>query len=541
MKKNRPAEDSLLALLVRNYIWLTIAVGMLALVLVGYYNYHISHINMLPDTDQLALYEKDLQEGRYDEINVEKVLGTRGFFEILDEECEFLYSSNKDYLIEFTVNEVNYIESVRNHVSVEVAPCVDDSDDLYYVVTRTFYTRNGDIENSQYLVLDGEYRVKQGIWQGNRERLTKREFDVLCQRVLDHYSVTKYTFLPTNKEKNYTMVLFSYVATDEEISRAYRLVSYLAYVSLGIYIVFVSFFIWWTYRNVKRPLQLLNEAIVNYETGKVPEVAYEGHQEFVTLFDSFRQMAYRLTKSEKVKHELEQQRSQMLANISHDLKTPITVISGYSKALCDGMIPDDEKWVYFDAIYQKSSHLSNLITAFSEYSRLEHPEFKLNVKSVDICEMVRAYLANKYGELEIEGFLLETEIPEEQVYCMLDEFQFARVMENIIGNCIRYNEAGITIYVTVETSLEEGIVILSIGDNGSGIPEVYREKIFEPFVVGNEVRGTDHGSGLGLAIVKKIITAHGGSVQIMQHPRGGLHTEFVITLPMADKTAIRQS
>lgn len=535
MKKDKQVQSSILAMLVRNYASLTLFILLVIAGVLGYYHHRINQINVYPEPEVIKEFVPLMEQGRYSSIPAETILGRKGFFEILDENCEFLYSSNKDYLIEFTVNEVNYIESARNQVKVVVAPCVDTGDELTYVVTRTFYTRNGDIEHCEYLVLDEDYRVLDGIWRGNRERLTPREFDVLCQRILNHYTVTKYTFENKKSGSIYTMLLFSYVATEEEIEHEYNLLYYVIMIFALAYFAIAGCNIWWTYRNVDQPLKILDEVINHYEMGGIPEVEYQGHKEFVKLFDSFSEMAYRLTKSEQTRQQLEKERSQMVANISHDLKTPITVIAGYSKAICDNLIPDSEKQMYFESIYQKSSHLAELINTFAEYSKLEHPEFQLNLKTMDLSEVLRQYLAELYGELEIEGFSLEADIPERPVYCELDEFSFMRILENILENSIRYNAAGTCIFAQLQVDDQNRRAVLSLGDNGRGIPEKYREHIFDPFVVGDDARGSGQGSGLGLAVVKKLVVEHGGCVELNAHPPKGISTQFVIRLPMTDE------
>lgn len=257
-------------------------------------------------------------------------------------------------------------------------------------------------------------------------------------------------------------------------------------VLVSAYTAIAACSIWWSYNSVSRSLELRDKAL--------------------------------------------EERSQMMANISHDLKTPITVIAGYSKAICDGLIPDEDKPMYFESIYQKSRHLSDLINTFAEYSKLEHPDFHLNLWKMDLAELLRQYLAELYGELEIEGFLLEARIPEQPVYCMLNEFAFVRILENIMENSIRYNEAGTCLFVKLSCDENTGEAVLSLGDNGRGIQEKLKGRIFEPFVVGEEARGNGQGSGLGLAVVKRLVTEHEGTIELNPHPAEGISTEFIIRL-----------
>ncbi len=353
--------------------------------------------------------------------------------------------------------------------------------------------------------------------------------------IIDGRSIVKKTRAKSDGTKE-VFYIVGPVSPTYGMEDAYRILQFGVFAAVIAYIVLIAIFALWTYRNVDRPLKVLDRAINAYETGVVPKLEYKGHKEFIELFDSFGKMANRLAESEKTRRKLEEDRSQLLANISHDLKTPVTVIAGYSKAICDNLIPDNEKQMYYDSIYQKSSHLSELITAFAEYSKLEHPEFKLHKGSCNFCEMIRAYLAGIYSEMEIEGFDLDADIPEEAYYCEVDQFQFARVLENIIGNALRYNQPGTKLLVKIAKNENGDRVSLFLGDNGSGIPKSIQKHIFEPFVVGDDARGTNQGSGLGLAVVKRIVDAHGGTISLgSRKDMKDWSTLFEIQLPIVEK------
>ena len=140
----------------------------------------------------------------------------------------------------------------------------------------------------------------------------------------------------------------------------------------------------------------------------------------------------------------------MLADISHDLKTPITIIQGYAKAICDGVIKEENKQQYLQTIYHKSIVLNELINAFSEYSNLEHPDFRPVKTKVDICEYAREYLATKYNELVLGGFLIEVEIPEMIIWCQIDVQQMKRVFENLINNSVKHNKRGTMLFFSMK-------------------------------------------------------------------------------------------
>ncbi len=218
----------------------------------------------------------------------------------------------------------------------------------------------------------------------------------------------------------------------------------------------------------------------------------------------------------------------MIADISHDLKTPITAISGYAEAILSGKIKKEEERRYLEVISARSKDLVSLINAFHEYSKVDHPKFKLQLECIDIAEFMRDYLAKKYDEIDLQGFNLEVEIPDERVYADIDEFQFSRVLDNLISNIFKHNTIGTIIYVNL--MVKETYLEIQLADNGLGIPEEYRDKIFEPFVVVDESRPS-RGSGLGLSIVKKIVELHRGSIVLSKETKQDIGTEYIITLP----------
>lgn len=240
-------------------------------------------------------------------------------------------------------------------------------------------------------------------------------------------------------------------------------------------------------------------------------------------------MGRRIRREER---EVEAARQKMLADISHDLKTPITVIQGYSKAIVDGMVSEENMDKYLNTIYQKSNRLADLINEFYQYSRLEHPEFQLTMEPGDLSEYVREYVAGKYEELEVAGYELDVDIPEQSIYMPFDHVELCRVFENIITNTIRHNPAPTTIFVGMEFLREKHQVRIRLGDDGEGIPEEIREHIFEPFVVGDESRNSKHGTGLGLSVAKRVVTAHGGKIRLLPTTETSWSTMYEIILPM---------
>ena len=362
-------------------------------------------------------------------------------------------------------------------------------------------------------------------------------------------------------------------------------------------LLLMMYFVYKMNKKVLRPLTLLKNAMGQFRATdeRLEPVSYSGPRELEEICESYNHMALALRKSDEERKKLEEGRERMLAGISHDLKTPVTVIQGYADAILDGTISRENEMTYVETIHKKSRLLSELINSFNEYSRLEHPDFSLRLKRGDAGEYLREYIADRYDELAIAGFSLEVSIPEAPVYAEFDHRELKRVFENLMNNTIRHNPRGTTIYVSLEKT--EGLMIRSgakgvqkeliqkhlpenvpgtgencipekriafkagetskgisdvdhkesncsreaaprpvirilFGDDGVGISDEIRKNIFDPFVTGDESRRSGKGSGLGLAISKKIIEAHGGYINLRDKNETDHSTEYEILLPV---------
>lgn len=218
---------------------------------------------------------------------------------------------------------------------------------------------------------------------------------------------------------------------------------------------------------------------------------------------------------EVLRQQYEKARNLMLSDIAHDLRTPITTIAGYSKALNDGMVTSEEKKKeYLEAIENKSKRMSDLITLLFDYVRLDSDNFSLKCTEVDIAELLRENVALLYSDVEEKEMSIQVEIPDEVVKVELDSLQFSRVIINLINNALKHNEAGTEI--TLEMKVEKDHIQIQVSDNGKMIAPLIADHIFEPFVVADASRESKGGSGLGLSIAKKIVEMHGGTIRLEQ-------------------------
>ena len=219
---------------------------------------------------------------------------------------------------------------------------------------------------------------------------------------------------------------------------------------------------------------------------------------------------------EELQSVYEKKRNLMLSDIAHDLRTPITTIAGYSKALNDDMvISEEKKKEYLQAIENKSARMSDLINLLFDYVRLDSTNYGLRKDEIDLPELLRTIAASLYSDVEEKGMEFQISIPEEVHIVSLDRVQFSRVIVNLINNAIKHNEAGTIIGLKMQA--ENGKIKIEVSDNGDLIPTFLAEQIFEPFAMGDASRNAQSGSGLGLSIAKKIVEMHGWTLELKQY------------------------
>lgn len=229
---------------------------------------------------------------------------------------------------------------------------------------------------------------------------------------------------------------------------------------------------------------------------------------------------------EQQQREFDRKRNLMLSDIAHDLRTPMTTVNGYAKALADGMVTDEAKrQEYLNAIQNKSVRMNELINLLFEYVKLDSDGFSLDKTKLDLCELLRENAALVYSDVEDAGMSFEVSIPEEPYYINADYIQLSRVVTNLLNNAIRHNPQGTTIVLSMKEETE-GVRIV-IADDGKVIPDDVSGHIFEPFAKGDSSRRSG-GSGLGLSIAKKVINMHGWDLKFVSKPDDRNTKAFVI-------------
>ena len=226
----------------------------------------------------------------------------------------------------------------------------------------------------------------------------------------------------------------------------------------------------------------------------------------------------------------------MLSDIAHDLRTPMTTVNGYAKALSDGMVTDPEKEAeYLCTIQKKCVRMNDLINLLFEYVKLDSDGFTMDFERLDLYELLRENAALAYPDLEEAGMEFEINIPEEPFYVNADRVQLSRVFTNLLNNARKHNPKGTRI--GIYTWEGEKDLCICFADNGSIIPNDLAEHLFDPFAKGDASRKSGTGSGLGLSIAKKVTEMHGFTLELIQYPHleaermaKGYTKEFVIRI-----------
>lgn len=249
-------------------------------------------------------------------------------------------------------------------------------------------------------------------------------------------------------------------------------------------------------------------------------VALKGSEEIQALAASFNQMAADLEQAEATRRNL-------MADVSHELRTPLTVLEGNLRAALDHVYElDDEELAN---LYSQTHHLIRLVNDLHELTLAEAHRLPLNIRSIDIAQLVEETLAIFEPLAEEKGVTLKYELPREKIKASVDDARMRQVLHNLVSNALRHTPADGQINVTVD-SLTQALRI-RIADSGEGIEPDLVPHIFDRFYRTDRSRSRDTGgTGLGLAIVKAIVEAHGGTITASSAGLGS-GSQFSILLP----------
>ena len=279
------------------------------------------------------------------------------------------------------------------------------------------------------------------------------------------------------------------------------------------------------FAHIQKPLDALMQGVKRIEDGDLDSpIAYEEQDEFRMACDAVDAMAVRLKKSLTEQQREQQRKQELIAGMSHDLKSPLTTIRAYTEALLEGVAPDEPtRQRYLQTIYARETDLEALVNRLFELAKLGASEYPMHLKALPLQETLHHIL----NTCDHEGMSVDCDAV---IDCtvLADRELLQRVPNTLVDNSRQYGPNALSF----GSVCEEDTVTLWMEDNGPGVPEEQLPYLFEPFYRGDAARTKPGaGSGLGLAVVKKSMQQMGGNVRAENAPGGGLR--IVMQLPMA--------
>jgi len=286
-----------------------------------------------------------------------------------------------------------------------------------------------------------------------------------------------------------------------------------------------------TYKSVVKPVRKLSDAMQKISAGNLDfSIATDCKDEFGLLCNNFDEMRKRLKESTETKVRYDTENRELISNISHDLKTPITAIKGYVEGIMDGVADTPEKMEkYIKTIYNKANEMDRLINELTLYSKIDTNRIPYNFHRINVNDYFNDCVEEIGLDLEAKNITLNySNYVDSSTRIIADPEQLRRVISNIVNNSVKYmDKPGGSIEIRIQ---DNGYSIqVEIEDNGKGIAQKDLPNIFDRFFRTDASRNSSQGgSGIGLSIVKKIIEDHGGYIWATSKEGSGTTIHFVL-------------
>ena len=276
-------------------------------------------------------------------------------------------------------------------------------------------------------------------------------------------------------------------------------------------------------RTLLKPLRQLTKASRGLAEGNFDERVEVARPspEIANLAATFNMMADKLS-------ETEMSRREFVANVSHELRSPITAISGFVQGMEDGTIPQEEHPKCLAIVSDETRRLSKLIGDLLALSRLEKKDAELNISRFDVCEMLRRAIICRMNDLEKKQLEIECDFEEDAMYVEADSDRIDQVVVNLLDNAIKFTPEGGLIRLICKA--DGHICSVTVADNGVGIVPEDRGRVFDRFFTVDRAHTSGKGTGLGLSICQRIMQMHGQTIRLEDTETG---TAFTITLARA--------
>jgi histidine kinase len=325
------------------------------------------------------------------------------------------------------------------------------------------------------------------------------------------FTYVKFDFYFSDKSEGSIFVLRK-VSSYAELTR--ELFPILFGLLLLLFIMIIGLLNYLVSRSIIKPISILKEGAERIKSGDLNfEIKATSNDEIGQLDRAFEEMRKKLKESINLQLQYEENRKELLSNISHDLKTPITSIIGYVEGIKDGVANTPQKMdKYLSTIYLKARDMDSLIDELFLFSKLDLKKEPFTFETVRLDKYLKDYVEELHLDLLQQGIQIDLHLTNKQIYVTADREKLKRVLANLISNCVKYMNKD---QKKIAISLHEGLfdVVVQVTDNGYGIESSALPYIFNRFYRAEQSRNSrTGGSGLGLAIAKKIIGEHEGDI-----------------------------
>lgn len=272
---------------------------------------------------------------------------------------------------------------------------------------------------------------------------------------------------------------------------------------------------------VEKPVKLILDATEKIASGDFsvklfPLHEYTKYDAYDLIFDNINTMTAELSKNEVLKNDF-------ISNVSHEIKTPLSVIQNYAKSLQSGGLEKEKHQEYLNGLVVQTKKLSDLITNILKLNKLENQKIVPEIEKIDLAELLRITTLQYENLFEKKQLELDCDIDEIEIVSSANLLEM--VFNNLISNAIKFTEAGGKISISLKQTKNHAII--KVQDTGCGISSEVGQHIFEKFYQGDTSRASE-GNGLGLALVKKVIDVIGGEISV--ESKVGQGSTFIIKL-----------
>ena len=374
------------------------------------------------------------------------------------------------------------------------------------------------------------------FWEGKTGRLRRRKCMKLKSKLIISFCIIMFVpiFLSLLFIAMFFRVQWQMIAQNIVVLPDYRGLFFdIVFTILLVLLLTAGMLMIWIYQSMVTPIRKLQVAANNIKEGNLDfTIDTEGAEqdEVNELCVAFEEMRRRLKENAEEKIASEQENKDLISNIAHDLKTPITAVKGYAEGIIDGVANTPEKIdKYVRTIYSKANEMDTLINELTLYAKIDTNKIPYNFAKINVEEYFADCIEEIGIDLENKGIgLAYYNYTESDVLIIADPEQLRRVVNNIVGNSAKYMNRS-NGFINVRIKDVGDFIQVEIEDNGRGIPQKDLPYIFDRFYRGDASRNSaTGGSGIGLSIVKKIIEDHGGKIWATSKEDTGTVMYFVI-------------